>query len=103
MARNKSEICTGLAAGAPVGIVIPWELIIPVIFNLPCFRPKTSEERRFWVEQKPKRSAREAAAVIRDKSPGISHREALVQGRKAVDEYLASSDDDVAVCLAAGA
>lgn len=104
VARNKDQICGALSADNPPGVVIEW---LPVIFGifkmLPCFKDKTPVQQRLWVQQKPKRAAREAAEVIISKTPGISHRDALSQGRKAVDHYLESSDEDVAVACAGGA
>ena len=97
MARNRRQIYADIPQ--PVGFAIPWEIIFPLLIGL-CPK-KTPAEQHVWARNHQARAVSMTVREIEKMKPQLTRKEARVQARQAVAQYLNSSDADIAV--AAGA
>jgi len=79
-------------------------LILPILLNLPCFKPKTAAEKREWIEDHPGLARNRAINAIRDNSPGLRRRDAAVIADQMLAHSSSLTDEQfAAVCASAGA
>jgi hypothetical protein len=74
-------------------------IVLPILANLPCLKPKTAEEKREWVENHPVLAVSNTAMEIRKQARGKGEKVARKRARElattVVNDYLATSDDEI--------
>ena len=72
-------------------------LILPLISQLPCFKPKTPSEKRAWIEAHPNTARAQAVQALKAKSTEkLKRRELRPIADRAIEEALSMSDEDFA-------
>ena len=86
-------------SGSVSGIAELIALILPILLNLPCFKPKTAAEKQQWIEDHPNMARNHAIRAIRDQKPDMRRREAGELADRMLEGSASLSDADfVSVC-----
>lgn len=74
-------------------------IVLPILTNLPCFKPKSPEEKREWIEQHPDLAAstvtREIRRQARGKGEKVARKHAKEMAETVIDDYLSSTDETI--------
>ena len=90
------------AAGIPILDII--QLVLPILLGLPCFKPKSPEAKREWIENHPNIARNRTINAIRGQQPGLKRSEAADIADRVLDEALGLSEAEfTSVCQSAGA
>ena len=96
--RNFSSSVAGQVASDQQEVqgIAEWiALILPLISQLPCFKPKTPAEKRQWIESHPNMARAQAVQALRAKSTEkLRRKDARVIADRTIEEALSMSDDD---------
>lgn len=88
-----------------VGAILEWiAIILPILSQLPCFKPKTPAEKRAWIESHPNSARAQVVQNLRAKSTEkLRRKDARPIADRIIEEALSMSDEEFArLCEEAG-
>lgn len=74
-------------------------IVLPILTNLPCMKPKTAEEKREWVEEHPRMAVLTTAKEIRKQAKGkgekVANKKSKELAETIISDYLDMPDDQI--------
>jgi hypothetical protein len=82
-----------------IDIALILSIVLQLLPNLPCLKPKTAEEKREWVENHPALAVSNTAQEIRKQAKGKGEKVARKHSRELaatiVNDYLSTDDAEI--------
>lgn len=98
VARSIKDLSSDDGVGA-IDIALIIGLVLPILSNLPCFAPKTAEEKREWVEEHQRMAVLTTAKEIRKQAKGKGEKVVRSKSKElaetVISDYLETPDADI--------